>query len=139
VCLTLANAASVLDHVNCVRPARSFTRTLHHAGHLSPGDMWRALDGEYPHTAILVRRHHDVVTVTDQYGDTFAYPTAATIPTAVPDALESGRRAADRATPGSLRLDGTAKRDRSHSFKSQGRNTSDETGLCRIDGLPGVR
>jgi len=90
VCLTLANAASVLDHVNSVRPARSFTRTLHHAGHLSPGDLWRALDGEYPRTAILVRRHHDVITLTDQYGDSFAYPTAAAVPTAVPDALESG-------------------------------------------------
>ena len=100
MCLTLANAAFVLDHVDSVRPARSFTRTLHHAGHLSPGDLWRALDGEYPRTAILVRRHHDVITLTDQYGDTFAYPTAATIPTAVPDAFQSGRRAADPATPG---------------------------------------
>jgi hypothetical protein len=94
VCLTLANAALVLDHVNSVRPARSFTRTLHHPGHLSPGDLWRALDDEYPRTAILVRRHLDVVTLTDQYGDTFAYPMATAIPTAVPDALESrsGRR-----------------------------------------------
>lgn len=86
VCLTLANAAFVLDHVDSVRPARSFTRTLHHAGHLSPGDLWRALDGEYPRTAVLVRRHHYVITLIDQYGDSFAYPTAAAVPTAVPDA-----------------------------------------------------
>ena len=101
VCLTLANAAFVLDHVNSVRPARSFTRTLHHAGHLSPGDLWRALDGEYPRTAILVRRHYDVITLTDQYGDTFAYPAAAAVPTAVPDALglACGGRAAS--PPGS--------------------------------------
>jgi len=61
VCLTLANAAFVLDHVTSVRPARSCTRALHHAGHLSPGDLRRALDGEYPCTAVLVRRHHDVI------------------------------------------------------------------------------
>ena len=101
VCLTLANAAFVLDHVNSVRPARSFTRTLHHAGHLSPGDLWRALDGEYPRTAILVRRHHDVITLTDQYGDTFAYPTAAAIPTAVPDALGSAGGGRAASPPGS--------------------------------------
>ena len=101
VCLTLANAAFVLDHVNSVRPARSFTRTLHHAGHLSPGDLWRALDGEYPRTAILVRRHHDVITLTDQYGDTFAYPTAAAIPTAVPDALGSACGGRLASPPGS--------------------------------------
>jgi len=107
VCLTLANAAFVLDHVDSVRPARSFTRTLHHAGHLSPGDLWRALDGEYPRTAILVRRHQEVITLTDQYGGTFAYPTAAAIPTAVPDTLGSAsgnrrRRPAGSRTPRSV-------------------------------------
>lgn len=101
MCLTLANAAVVLDHVNSVRPARSYTRTLHHAGHLSPGDLWRALDGEYPRTAIHVRRHHDVITLTDQYGDTFAYPTGAAIPTAVPDALESANGGRLTSPPGS--------------------------------------
>ena len=101
MCLTLANAAVVLDHVNSVRPARSFTRTLHHAGHLSPGDLWRALDGEYPRTAILVRRHHDVITLTDQYGDTFAYPAAAAVPTAVPDALGSAGGGRAASPPGS--------------------------------------
>jgi len=45
------------------------------------------VDGEYPRTAILVHRHHDRITLTDQYGATFAYPAAAVIPTAVPDAL----------------------------------------------------
>ena len=87
MCLTLANAATVLDHLNSVPPARAYTRTLHHAGHLSPGDLWCAVDGEYPRTAILVHRHHDRITLTDQYGATFAYPAAAVIPTAVPDAL----------------------------------------------------
>ena len=68
-------------------PARGYTRTRHHAGHLSPGDLWCAVAGEHPHTAILVHRRHDRITLTDQYGATFAYPAAAVIPTAVPDAL----------------------------------------------------
>jgi hypothetical protein len=87
MCLTLANAATVLDHPTSVPPARGYTRTLHHAGHLSPGDLWCAVAGEHPHTAILVHRRHDRITLTDQYGATFAYPAAAVIPTAVPDAL----------------------------------------------------
>ena len=89
MCLTLANAAFVLDHVTSVRPARSCTRALHHAGHLSPGDLRRALDGEYPCTAVLVRRHHDVITLTAPYADMFG-PAAAVIRTAVPDAPPSG-------------------------------------------------
>ena len=71
---------------------RGYPRTLHHAGHLSPGDLWRAVDGEYPRTAILVRRHDGRITLTDQYGITFAYPAAAVIPTAVRDALPVGHR-----------------------------------------------
>jgi hypothetical protein len=69
--------------------------------HLSPGDLWRALDGEYPRTAILVRRHYDVITLTDQYGDTFAYPAAAAVPTAVPDALGSAGGGRAASPPGS--------------------------------------
>ncbi|MGZ8801268.1 MAG: hypothetical protein ACXWZL_01245 [Mycobacterium sp.] len=61
MCLTLANAATILDHPTSVPPACGYTRTLHHAGHLSPGDLWCAVAGEHPHTAILV---------TDQCGAT---------------------------------------------------------------------
>jgi hypothetical protein len=78
------------------RSARGYTRTLHHAGHLRPGDLWCAVAGEHPHTAILVHRRHDRITLTDQYGATFAYPAAAVIPTAVPDALPLR----DRTRPG---------------------------------------
>lgn len=91
MCLTLANAATVLEHLNPGPPARGYTRTLHHAGYLSPGDLWRAVDDEYPRTAILVHRHQDRITVTDQYGATFAYSTGAVIATAVPDAFSLGR------------------------------------------------
>ena len=104
MCLTLANAATVLEHLNSVRPTRGYTRTLHHAGHLSPGDLWRAVDGEYPRTAILVRRHGGCIILTDQYGTTFAYPAAAVIPTAVPDALA----VVNRTRPAHLSTRGTA-------------------------------
>ena len=104
MCLTLANAATVLDHLSSVPPARGYTRTLHHAGHLSPGDLWRAVDGEYPRTAILVRRHDGRIALTDQYGTTFAYPAAAVIPTAVPDALP----VVNRTRPVQLSTRGTA-------------------------------
>src|SRR5450755_4737861 len=52
MCLTLTNAATVLDHLDRVPPARGYTRTLHHIGHLSPGDLWCPVDGEYPRTAV---------------------------------------------------------------------------------------
>ena len=44
VCLTLANAAFVLDHVNSVRPARSFTRGMRH-NHF-PSMTW-IIDGSW--------------------------------------------------------------------------------------------
>ena len=91
MCLTLANATIVLEHRNPAPPARGYTRTLHHAGHLSPGDLWRPVDGQYPRTAILVHRHRGRITVTDQYGEASSYPTDAIIPTAVPDAFPRGR------------------------------------------------
>jgi len=50
MCLTLTNAATVLDHPDRVPPARGYTRTLHHIGHLSPGDLWRPIDPEHPRT-----------------------------------------------------------------------------------------
>ena len=92
MCLTLANAATVLDHRNNAAPTRGYTRTQHHAGHLSPGDLWRPVDGERPHTATLVRRRHNRITLTDQHGNTFTYSAAAVIPTAVPDPLPMGHR-----------------------------------------------
>ena len=104
MCLTLANAATVLEHLNSVRPTRGYTRTLHYAGHVSPGDLWRAVDGEYPRTAILVRRHAGRIILTDQYGTTFVYPAAAVIPTAVPDALP----VVNRTRPVHLSTRGTA-------------------------------
>ena len=62
------------------------------------------MDGEYPRTAILVRRHDGRIILTDQYGTTFAYPAAAVIPTAVPDALP----VVNRTRPVQLSTRGTA-------------------------------
>src|SRR5450755_3606895 len=88
MCLTLTNAATVLDHLDRVPPARGYTRTLHHIGHLSPGDLWRPIDREHPRTVTVIHRHRgDRITLTDQHGTTFAYPATSVIATVVPDPL----------------------------------------------------
>jgi hypothetical protein len=88
MCLTLTNAATVLDHLDRVPPARGYTRTLHHIGHLSPGDLWRPIDREHPRTVTVIHRHGgDRITLTDQHGTTFAYPATSVIATVVPDPL----------------------------------------------------
>ena len=92
MCLTLANAVTVLDHLSPGPPARGYTRTLHPSGLVSPGDLWRPVDGEKPRTAVLVRRHRDRITVTDQYGATFSYASGEVIATVVPDAFAMGRK-----------------------------------------------
>lgn len=92
--LTLANAVAVLDHRNPTRRARGYTCTTHAAGRLAPGDLWLAVDGEDPRTAVLVRRNRDRITVTDQYGVKFIYPAGAVIATAVPDGGWAARRSA---------------------------------------------
>jgi len=74
-------------------------RSLSHGG-----QRIRSLVHEYPRTAILVRRHDGRIILTDQYGTTFAYPAAAVIPTAVPDALP----VVDRTRPVHLSTRGTA-------------------------------
>ena len=87
MCLTVANAAAVLDHREVPPPARGHTRTRHHAGHLMPGDLWRPGPGEQPHTVTDVDRHNGHVTLTDQYGTAYRYPADGLISTAVPDPI----------------------------------------------------
>lgn len=48
MCLTLANAAAVIDHPDPNPTIRGYTRTRHHAGHLTPGDWWRPEPGQDP-------------------------------------------------------------------------------------------
>lgn len=89
--LTVANAAEVLDH--CVTPAGTggFTRTLHHAGYLEPGDLWRPEPSGWPHTVTELRRHAGRVILVDLVGDTYSYPINAVLATAVADPLRSHR------------------------------------------------
>jgi hypothetical protein len=89
VSLTLANAAEVLDHCASKTPGGGFTRTCHHAGHLSPGDLWRPEQRGRPHTVTELRRHADRIILIDQAGETYSYPTNAILATAVADPLMS--------------------------------------------------
>ena len=92
MCLTLANAAAVLDHLNPAPPTRGYTRTRHHIGHLGPGDLWRPVEGEHPRTVTGVHRRHDRLILADQQGVAFAYSSASVISTAVRDPLPVSRR-----------------------------------------------
>lgn len=90
MCLTLGNAAAVFEHRAHAAPRGGYTETLHHVGHLAPGDLWRPADGRPPHVVTEIRNRGDVVTVTDQMGQVHRYPTDAILPTAVRDPLTLG-------------------------------------------------
>ena len=94
MCLTRANATTLLEHRDKTPPARGYTRTQHHAGYLSPGDLWRPDPDGQPHVVTAVGRHHDRITLTDQYGLTYPYPAGGLIPTALPDPLVNPPRSA---------------------------------------------
>ena len=85
--LTLANATAVLDHPPCRPNAVAYTRTLHHIGYLSPGDLWWPAEEDRPRTVSAIHRHGAEITVADQQGVVFAYPNASVIATAVRDPL----------------------------------------------------
>jgi hypothetical protein len=88
-----------LEHLSQGPRFRGYTRTLHRAGHVSPGDLWRPVDGENPRTVVLVRRQGDRITLTDQYGATFGYASGEIIATAVPDAFALGMAPRSRGHP----------------------------------------
>ena len=86
MCLTIANAAAICGHQDNPGPARSFTRTRHHAGYISPGDLFRPEDDQnWPRTVMTVGHHHGKVVFTDQYGVSYRYAADAVIPTVVLD------------------------------------------------------
>lgn len=85
-CLTLHNAAAVLDHHEGRFLAPGYTCTQHHIGHLGPGDWWFPVPEALPHIATAVHRRHDRVVVTDQYGSSYSHRCDAVVRTAVPDA-----------------------------------------------------
>lgn len=80
MCVTLGNAAAVFEHRAHAVPRSSYTETLHHVGHLGPGDLWRPTDGR-PHVVTEVRSRGNTVTVTDQLGrPTVTRPTRSSRP-----------------------------------------------------------
>jgi hypothetical protein len=86
MCVTLGNAAAVFEHRAHPTPRAGYTETMHHVGHLGPGDLWRPTDGQ-PHVVTEVRNRDNTVTVTDHLGQPHRYPADALVPTAVRDPL----------------------------------------------------
>jgi hypothetical protein len=89
MCVTLGNAAEVFEHRADSVPRGSYTETMHHVGHLGPGDLWRPTGGR-PHIVTEIRSRHNTVIVTDQLGQAHRYPSDALVPTAVRDPLVLG-------------------------------------------------
>jgi len=87
MCLTLGNAAAVHQHRDRSTPRGGYTETLHHVGHLAPGDLWRPAADRPPHVVTDVRSRGNGVTVTDQLGQVHRYAVDAIVPTAVRDPL----------------------------------------------------
>ncbi|MFN8199381.1 MAG: hypothetical protein U0R72_13785 [Nakamurella multipartita] len=87
MCLTLGNAAAVHQHRARSTPRGGYTETLHHVGHLAPGDLWRPAAERPPHVVTEIRNRGNSVTITDQLGQIHRYPADAIVPTAVPDPL----------------------------------------------------
>jgi hypothetical protein len=85
MCLTLLNAAAVLEYQNGWPRSWGFTRTRHHIGHLSPGDLWCPDPDGAPHTLTSVSRRNGRIELVDQYGVAFRYLAGSIINTAVPD------------------------------------------------------
>ena len=56
MCLTLRNAAAVLDHQDGRSAVPGYTRTRHHIRHLDPGDWWFPAPEPLPHIATGVHR-----------------------------------------------------------------------------------
>ena len=86
MCLTLRNAAAVLDHQDGRPPALGYTLTRHHIGHLGPGDWWFPGPDPLPHVVTGVQRRDGRIVVTDQYARSYSHPCDAVVATAVPDA-----------------------------------------------------
>lgn len=90
MCLTLGNAAAVHQHRAHSTPCGGYTETLHHVGHLAPGDLWRPAAERPPHVVTEIRTRGTSVTITDQLGQVHRYPADAIVPTAVRDPLRMG-------------------------------------------------
>ncbi len=83
--LTLANAAVVLHHEPVAPPSLGYTRTMHHSLLIDPGDLWRPNPDEHPRTVRSIDRFEGRLTITDENGHVFHYPSDGLLPTAVAD------------------------------------------------------
>jgi hypothetical protein len=83
--LTLANAAVVLNHEPVAPPSLGYTRTMHHSSLIDPGDLWRPTPNEHPHVVRSIDHFGGQLTIVDEDGSIFHYPSDGIIPTAVAD------------------------------------------------------
>jgi hypothetical protein len=84
--LTLANAAVELHHEPATPPSLGYSHTMHHSSLIETGDLWRPTAHEYPHVVRSIDHFRDRLTITDEDGQTFHYPSEGLIATAVADA-----------------------------------------------------
>jgi hypothetical protein len=85
MCITLLNALAVLDHQDGHPPRPGYTRSRHHIGNVSPGDLWFPdLDG-HPHTVTEIDHRNSRIVLIDQFGTAYRYLPGTVINTAVPD------------------------------------------------------
>jgi hypothetical protein len=83
--LTLANAAVVLNHEPVPAPSMGYTRTMHHSSLIEPGDLWRPNPDEHLHVVRSIDHFGGQLTIVDEDGNVFHYPSDGIIPTAVAD------------------------------------------------------
>jgi hypothetical protein len=83
--MTLANAATVINHEPVAPPSLGYTRTMHHSSLIEPGDLWRPNPGEHPHVVRSIDHYDGRLTISDVDGQVFHYPSDGLIPTAVAD------------------------------------------------------
>ena len=90
--LTLANAALVVHHEPVAPPSLGYTLTMHHSSLIDPGDLWRPNPDEHPHVVRSIDRFEGRLTITDQDGHSFHYPSDGLVPTAVADPRAANTR-----------------------------------------------
>lgn len=85
--VTLANAAEVQGRGSAAGSRRGITLTVHHVGHLGPGDLFRPDPRGAVRTVTEIHRTGQSICLTDQAGTDYTYPAECVLPTAVADPL----------------------------------------------------
>lgn len=91
MCITLNNAVIVALHITAAQGHRSYTRTIHPANQLEPGDWIQPFRDDYPRIVFELHRTRSYVRVIDHWGCEFRYRRDDTIATAVPDPIRLTR------------------------------------------------